>query len=227
MFVRPVILAALMVVFAAFTTSVSLAFLVASVIIVNILVNGVIGTAYEVRNDVSAGQLEVMALAPGGLWKYLRSQAYVQCGFAVAQTVPIWLIFGWTITFDVSRLLDVVVLLIATWVVAVCLAILAGARTVVVGTFTLASFSIGIAVALGGAYYPITLLPTWVQVVARANPVTYVVDALRTRLVGVEPLLATPIDLFVVVGCAVILVVIVAAFTRGFRWDLSKVVGRG
>ena len=48
------------------------------------------------------------------------------------------------------------------------------------------------------AIYPLALMPPWLRVVARFNPLTYLVDALRTlMLVGGRSAIAFPVDLWV------------------------------
>ena len=225
MFIRPLILASLLLVFGAFSAAAELGFLVASVIICNILVNGVVGTAFEVRNDMTGAKLDVISLAPKGLWGYLRTQSYVQCTAAVVQTIPIWLAFGWTFDMPGRAFLEVIALTALLWVIAVCLSILAGARTLASGSFALVSFVIGIAIALGGAYYPIGFLPEWLQWVARGNPVTYVVDAVRVPITNSDPFMDTTTEIAVMIATAVVLVAAIAIYTRCHRWDLSRLKG--
>jgi ABC-2 type transport system permease protein len=39
-----------------------------------------------------------------------------------------------------------------------------------------------LATLLGGVYYPVSVLPTWLQSVARLLPITYALDAMRGAL---------------------------------------------
>jgi ABC-2 type transport system permease protein len=58
------------------------------------------------------------------------------------------------------------------------------------------------------AIYPIVIMPTWLQVVARANPLTYEVDALRTLMLsGGTSVYGLPVDFGVLVVATVVLVV--------------------
>lgn len=59
------------------------------------------------------------------------------------------------------------------------------------------------------AIYPLAMMPHWLQRVARGNPLTYVVDALRTFMVG-GGALGLPLDFAVVAGALVVLVAIAA-----------------
>lgn len=59
------------------------------------------------------------------------------------------------------------------------------------------------------AIYPISMMPTWLQVIAQANPLTYEVDALRSlMLVGGTSTYGIGVDLLVLFAGMVILVLI-------------------
>ena len=50
------------------------------------------------------------------------------------------------------------------------------------------------------ALYPVAIMPDWLRVLSRFNPLSYEVDALRGLLVGTHSHVA--LDLAVLVGCA-------------------------
>ena len=59
------------------------------------------------------------------------------------------------------------------------------------------------------AIYPIALMPSWLQVVAHVNPLTYQVDALRALMVkGGTATFSIPLDLGVLAFALVVLLVI-------------------
>ncbi len=61
------------------------------------------------------------------------------------------------------------------------------------------------------AIYPIALMPTWLQVLAKVNPLTYQVDALRSLMVaGGTATFPVPLDFGVLAFALVILLVIAA-----------------
>ena len=61
------------------------------------------------------------------------------------------------------------------------------------------------------AIYPVAMMPAWMQVVARVNPLTYQVDALRgLMLTGGTAQFGLPLDLAVLVGVTAVLVAIAA-----------------
>jgi ABC-2 type transport system permease protein len=52
------------------------------------------------------------------------------------------------------------------------------------------------------ALYPIEIMPQWLQVISRVNPLTYLVDAMRGLLVGAPAHLC--VDFGVLVAAAVV-----------------------
>jgi ABC-2 type transport system permease protein len=59
------------------------------------------------------------------------------------------------------------------------------------------------------AIYPLTLMPSWLQIVARLNPLTYLVDACRTLMVpGTVGMTSLPVDFAVMILVLAMLVVI-------------------
>jgi ABC-2 type transport system permease protein len=49
-------------------------------------------------------------------------------------------------------------------------------------------FFLGLSGVAGGMLFPINVLPDWLQIVAKLNPVTYALDAMRDALLGAEAL---------------------------------------
>jgi len=45
-------------------------------------------------------------------------------------------------------------------------------------------FVLGISSVAGGMLFPVSILPTWLQLLARLNPVTYALDGMRIALLG-------------------------------------------
>ena len=68
------------------------------------------------------------------------------------------------------------------------------------------------------AIYPIELMPRWLQVISRFNPLTYEVDAMRALMVeGGTSALGLPLDFLVLFGATTVAVTIGA-------WVYPKVV---
>ena len=79
-------------------------------------------------------------------------------------------------------------------------------------------FLLGVSSVAGGVLFPISVLPYWLQLVARLNPVTYALDAMRAALLGgagLEAVLRPLLVLFVF--SAVLLPLSMAVFAWALR----------
>ena len=59
------------------------------------------------------------------------------------------------------------------------------------------------------AIYPVAIMPAWLQVIARCNPLSYEVDALRSMMLANGPITATGLLIDFVVLLAVTLALVV------------------
>lgn len=57
---------------------------------------------------------------------------------------------------------------------------------------------------VSGVYYPITVLPGWMQVIARLSPATYVLDGMRAGLLNNQPLTALWGDIWPLLAAGVV-----------------------
>jgi ABC-2 type transport system permease protein len=72
---------------------------------------------------------------------------------------------------------------------------------------------------LGGVYYPTKVIPSWIQDVSEAVPLTYGLRALRQTLLEGMPLPAVARDVTILVGFVVVLSALgVWAFARALRY---------
>ncbi len=69
---------------------------------------------------------------------------------------------------------------------------------------------------LSGLFFPVDLMPAWLQPVANLLPLTFLADALRQVMVGATPLHPLGLDVAVVAGCLVVSAVLAVRF---FRWE--------
>ncbi len=80
-------------------------------------------------------------------------------------------------------------------------------------------FLLGISSVTGGTLFPVTILPPWLQIVARINPVTYALDGMRTALLGNAPFSALLYPLGVLLAFALVLIPCSVAV---FSWALRR-----
>jgi ABC-2 type transport system permease protein len=80
-------------------------------------------------------------------------------------------------------------------------------------------FLIGASSIVGGMLFPVSILPSWLQFVARLNPVTYALDAMRAALLDGANLLAIAKPLLVLLLFGAILL---PASAATFAWALRR-----
>ena len=80
-------------------------------------------------------------------------------------------------------------------------------------------FVLGVSSIVGGLLFPVSILPAWLQIVARLNPVTYALDAMRAALLEGASLFRIGKPLLVLLGFAVILL---PASAATFSWALNR-----
>jgi ABC-2 type transport system permease protein len=80
-------------------------------------------------------------------------------------------------------------------------------------------FVVGVSSVVGGMLFPVSILPGWLQFVARLNPVTYALDAMRAALLDGANLFAIAKPLLVLLFFAAILL---PASGATFSWALRR-----
>jgi ABC-2 type transport system permease protein len=80
-------------------------------------------------------------------------------------------------------------------------------------------FFLGVSSVVGGMLYPVNILPHWLQVVARLNPVTYALEAMRAALLGGASVAAVWRQLTVLLLSAVLLLPLSLS---AFGWALRR-----
>ncbi|MGH9676182.1 MAG: ABC transporter permease [Candidatus Acidiferrum sp.] len=80
-------------------------------------------------------------------------------------------------------------------------------------------FLLGLSSVAGGMLFPVTLLPDWLQIVARLNPVTYALDAMRAALLAGAGLFAVWRSLAALLLFAAVLLPAAMAI---FAWALRR-----
>ncbi len=80
-------------------------------------------------------------------------------------------------------------------------------------------FFLGVSSVVGGMLFPVNILPDWLQVVARLNPVTYALDAMRAALLDGASLPAIVHPLLLLLLFAAVLL---PASMLAFSWALRR-----
>ncbi len=80
-------------------------------------------------------------------------------------------------------------------------------------------FILGISSVVGGMLFPVSILPDWLQVIARLNPVTYALDAMRAALLDGASIVAIGRPLLILLVSAAVLLPLSMAT---FAWTLRR-----
>jgi ABC-2 type transport system permease protein len=80
-------------------------------------------------------------------------------------------------------------------------------------------FLLGVSSVAGGMLFPVDILPAWLQFVARLNPVTYALEAMRASLLGGASVFANARPLGVLLLFAAVLLPV---STLVFGWALRR-----
>lgn len=162
------------------------AFFVTGIALASLLTLGIRGFAQEIREGQLAGTLEILFLSPvppwelalwGSLWSLCRNLAalvaYLLFGslFGLGHLEPAW---------------GALLVVTAASVFAFApLGVLAAAYVVLWKKGDPVSFALAAASSLvAGVYFPLRLLPHWLQVAAQCFPLTHSVRAFRSAFIG-------------------------------------------
>lgn len=183
-------------------------FTVVGLVFASLLEPAAIGISNSARNEQVQGTLEYMASQPvrriylGLSWSaYGLMQSSVLAVIILLLTIPLG--FGLT---DVN--VPVVLAVIALSIVVFAAIGSAGAALVIVvqqGSVIVAGV-LSIISVISGVLFPISELPSWLQVVSHLSPLTYALEAVRSATLSGQPTTSYGEDLLVLLGFAVVLV---------------------
>jgi ABC-2 type transport system permease protein len=173
----------------------------------------------EARNS---GTLEHLLVTQASLPVFVAGSAIYPF---VATTLRIVVYFAWgAVLFGfplhAANWFTVAIVLLATLVAFSGLGILSSSYLLLFKRGNPAKwFFLGISSVVGGMLFPVNILADWLQVVARFNPVTYALDAMRAALLGGATVAALWQPLTVLLLSALLLLPISMAV---FAWALRR-----
>jgi ABC-2 type transport system permease protein len=193
---------------------------VVGLLFASILEPAAIGTSTSARNEQVQGTLEYMASQPvrrvylGLSWSaYGLLQSTAIAVIVLLLTIPI----GFRVTnVNVPVVVAVIVLSILVFAAvgnlgAALVIVVQQGSVIVAGTLSI----IGV---ISGTLFPISELPSWLQVFSHLSPLTYALEALRSATLADQPTTSYVTDLLVLVGFAVVLLPLSAwVLERAFR----------
>jgi ABC-2 type transport system permease protein len=80
-------------------------------------------------------------------------------------------------------------------------------------------FILGVSSVTGGMLFPVSILPPWLQIIARLNPVTYAMDAMRGALLDGAGVFSLAHPLILLLGFAAVLL---PSSILIFSWSLRR-----
>ncbi|HOU11964.1 MAG TPA: ABC transporter ATP-binding protein/permease [Anaerolineae bacterium] len=138
-----------------------------------------------IQSAQSMGTLEAMLVTPTRLSTLLFGSSLWNFAFTSLRVI-VYLLMG-VLIFDVNlrgaNLLAALVILLLTILSLSSIGILSACFIIVFKQGNPLNFVIGsVSSLLSGVYYPVAVLPVWLQVVAKVYPLTYTLDAMRRAL---------------------------------------------
>lgn len=182
------------------------AFALTGIALSNYLALSLHGFAEQVRQGQMSGNLEALFLTPARSWEIV---AWGSLWSFVYQSLKIALYLGVGLLFGLS-------LSEANWWGAVAVLVLSILALAPLGVFAasfilvwkrgdpISYFLTSLSTLVAGVYYPVEILPDWLQAVARILPLTYAVAGFRAAVLEGAPLSAlsrplTALALFAVI----------------------------
>lgn len=158
--------------------------------------------ARAIRQEQLTGTLEALLMTPTSvpaivvgssiwnvLWGMLTAGLYVACAS---------LLFSFELK---GSLVGAILLLLLLTVFVASLGVISASFTVVFKRGDPLGFFVGtISALIGGAVFPVSLLPSWVQTLSYLHPFTYGLNALRAILLLGEPFGSVLPEFFVLLG---------------------------
>lgn len=164
--------------------------------------------ARALRDAQTTGTLEAMIMTPAPLSLIVIGSALWSYAFTTIRVFFYLLLGVLFFTLDLqganygAALLTLLMAIVAFASIGI---ISAGVIMVVKRGEPLTALFGAFANLIGGIYYPVAILPEWLQVIARLLPVTYAVRAMRLALLADAPWSAIWPDLLILLGFIIIL----------------------
>lgn len=196
----------------------SIDFLLPGILAMALMQLGLFGTAPALVQLREQQVLRRIGVTPLPRTILLASQVLLRLTIGAIQTALIVLVglllFNVTIVGNVALLIGFVLLGALMFVaMGYMIAGIADTQESVNGLTSLLNFPM---LFLSGLFFPVEVMPAWIQPVVKAIPLTYLADALRQIMVDAPPLYSLTVDA-AVLGAWLIVTAVLAV--RFFRWE--------
>jgi ABC-2 type transport system permease protein len=182
---------------------------------------GLNGFARALREAQTTGTLEAMIMTPTSVSTIVVGSAVWSYAFTTFR-VLVYLLLGILLGLDLrgaNYLAALVTLLISIVAFASIGIIAAGIIMVIKRGDPVTSLFNNVAALIGGVYYPIAVMPEWLQAIARLLPITYALHAMRLALLAGATWREILPDLLALAGFAIVLFPLsLLVFARAVEW---------
>ena len=166
-------------------------FVIVGLMVMELVYVGVTAFARRLRTDQTTGTLEALLVAPAPQAFVIVGSAAFEFVRAAALAVILLalgvLVFGLDLSLDASSAGILAIAVPSAVAFFGGLGVATAAATIVFKqSDVLVSFLTTILLLFGGVYFPVDVLPGVLQALAKANPLTWTLDALRAALLGGE-----------------------------------------
>lgn len=168
---------------------------------------GLSAFAAALRRAQTTGTLEAVLMTPTPVGTMVVGSALWSYFFTTVQ-VGVYLLLGMTLGLDLSAAnwpLALVALLLSIVVFASIGILSAGVIMIIKRGDPITGLLASVFALLGGIYYPISLLPEWLETIARLLPITYALNVMREALINGASWPMVRADFVVLLGFAAIL----------------------
>jgi ABC-2 type transport system permease protein len=184
-----------------------------SFVLIGIAFSGYMGLslssyAESIREGQLMGTLEIILLSPTRLSTILLSSSLYPYLFTTIR-VAVYLIVG-VLVFGASlsqaNFITAIVVLILSIASFSSIGILSAALVLIVKKGDPVAWALGsVSSLLAGVYYPITVLPDWLEPISRLLPLTYALDAMRMAMLKGSTLYDVRLDMLALIGFTLVL----------------------
>ena len=168
---------------------------------------GLTSFAQSLRQAQTTGTLEAVLMTPTPVGQVVLGSAVWSYGFTTFR-VLLYLLLGLFLGLDLSNANVPLALLglILSIIAFASIGILAASLIMVIKRGDPITSLIGsLSALLGGIYYPIALLPEWLQPFSYALPITYALNVMRQTLLNGATWAAVQTDLLILLGFTAVL----------------------
>jgi len=167
------------------------------------------GFSGRIESEQSLGTLEVLFGSPTKLWVLMLAMVAWNTIYASAEVVGFFVVGGIGFGVDFSQInwLSLISILGLSIVAFNSIGIIEAAWLLVFKRGLAAAWALnGLCALLGGVFFPVTVLPDWLQTIAAWNPITYAIHGLQLAIYQGTPITQLTHELWVLAAFCLVLV---------------------